>query len=205
MAIFQQVFDDSLPYLQTFFHITSNGGQIGNIKWSNSTALGPGVFRWCKSWKTVQFVSERQMRDFKTPFFSTLESLKDFLECLSNAFHDYGTAVYAMSIAAEAAFNYISSVQGSTGFMASLADLDFIKRTRRIEGDFAIVTDERYLYPQYAYKEKETSDMLRQSAAKKALEKLRDVKSGELNPKHVHPSVLQHWKSLVSEWTTVSL
>lgn len=192
-AIFTSIFDSSQPYTQTFLHITSNGGQIGNIGWTNSN-YSAGSFEWSNIWKTVQVITEEQLRNFKTPWFKKIEDLKNFIVALSTAHHSYGTACYAMSIAAEATFNYISYVEGVTGFMASCADMDFIRRTRLIDGAFAIVTHEQYLYPQYAYKEQETREMLEQSAAKKALENIQ----GDL--KYVHPNVLQHWLNLVQKW-----
>jgi hypothetical protein len=83
--------------------------------------------------------TEQQMRDAKVPWPLTKEQLVEYVESLATRTHDYGTCVYAMSMAAQAAFNYVSRMLGVTGFQASCADLDFIRRTRSMDGPFMLI------------------------------------------------------------------
>lgn len=97
---------------------------------------------------------ESAMRDAKVPWPLTKEQLVEYIQSLVDRQHDYGTCVYAMSMAAEAAFNYVSHCLGVTGFQASCADLDFVRRTRSLKGPFILLKGEDMLYPQYDLEEK---------------------------------------------------
>ncbi|MBK7380837.1 MAG: hypothetical protein IPJ03_17905 [Ignavibacteriales bacterium] len=79
----------------------------------------------------------------------TLDELNKVIEQLTERKHDYGTCVYAMSIAAVATFNYVASKLGVTGFQASCADLDILRRTRNYKNGFSIIDYNNLLYPQY--------------------------------------------------------
>ena len=94
-------------------------------------------------------MTEKEMRESKVPFFETLEELVDYITSLKDMEHDYGTAAYAMSMAATATFNYMASELGTTGFQASCADLDILRRTRSIKGPIMLIDAEKTLYPQY--------------------------------------------------------
>ena len=73
----------------------------------------------------IKTMTESELRDVKVPFFKTIEELTEFVETLAQREHDYGTCVYAMSLSAQGAFNYIAHVLGVTGFQASCAELSF--------------------------------------------------------------------------------
>lgn len=139
-------------------------------------------------------MTEQEMREAKVPSLKTPEELQSYIESLVSQRHDYGTCVYAMSMAAVAAFNYVASKLGVTGFQASCADLDVLRRTRNIEGPFMIVASEKMLYPQY--------DLERD--VKKALNDWREWAAGEArkmladSTDNVHPSVVKHWESLAA-------
>ena len=77
-------------------------------------------------------MTEQEMRDTEVPRANTIGELSDYIESLVQQEHDYGTCVYAMSMAATAAFNYVARRLGVTGFQASCADMDVLRRTRRI-------------------------------------------------------------------------
>lgn len=98
---------------------------------------------------TEPATTEAELRDAKVPWPLTSEQLTEYIQSLVNRPHEYGTCVYAMSMAAEAAFNYVSGVLGVTGFQASMADLDFLRRTRGLKGPFLFMKAEDALYPQY--------------------------------------------------------
>ena len=89
------------------------------------------------------------MRAEKAPTPSLVEELNEYIRSLVEREHDYGTCVYAMSLAATAAFNHVASKLGVTGFQASCADLDVLRRTRGMDGPFIILKAEDMLYPQY--------------------------------------------------------
>jgi hypothetical protein len=193
MATFFSVIDPTLPSHQSFIRIDSNGGQIGRIKWSNQKMYSFGSFGFVKHWLTIQSITESQLRSFYPGRSQSLDGLKDLIGSLTNAVHDYGSCVYAMSIAAEAAFNYVANQLGVAGFQASCADLDIIRRTRRIKTSFTIVTPDDYLYPQYAYKHGELKKKMEKEAASIALERMRTWKDGEF----ASAKVALHWWELV--------
>lgn len=90
--------------------------------------------------------TEHQLREEEVITPKSVKELTKYINDLVKQKHDYGTCVYAMSMAATAAFNYVSSELGVSGFQASCADLDFIRRSRGIKGPFMIVDlyDELY-------------------------------------------------------------
>lgn len=135
--------------------------------------------------------TEKEMRDSKVPRIETSVQLSAYIAALADRPHDYGTCVYAMSLAAVAAFNYISHKLGVTGFQASCADLDILRRTRHMEGPFMILKAEDLLYPQYDLREKveEFIDKNRDWCAEEARKKLAEGGTA-------HPNVRAHWESL---------
>lgn len=139
---------------------------------------------------TETATTERDMREAKVPWPYTPEQLIEYIQSLVQRTHDYGTAVYAASMAATAAFNYVCKVEGLSGFQASCADLDFIRRSRHIDGPFMLIKGEDALYPQYDLHEKlneaitEWKPWLSEQASK------------NLSNKSAHPDVIAHWKRL---------
>lgn len=140
--------------------------------------------------------TEKEMRDTAAPWPKTHVELTKYIVALVTRPHDYGTCVYAMSMAAEAAFNFVAGKLGVTGFQASCADLDFIRRTRNMEGAFIILKAEDMLYPQYDLPEKLFEAM---DSWKPWLKEQAALKLKEKDLVHVHPDVLSHWKKLAEE------
>lgn len=138
--------------------------------------------------------TESEMRAADVPWLKTPEELQAYIKALVERPHDYGTCVYAMSLAATAAFHYVAVVLGVTGFQASCADLDILRRTRRMKGPFLIIKAEDALYPQYDLRatldEALTSwqPWLETEAAKLIKER------GD-----VHPAVSAHWQMLTTK------
>lgn len=166
--------------------------------WINSDEYKEREIRWAAEAKaerervmieTAQ--TEVELREAKVPWPKTSKQLQDYIDSLLSRTHDYGTCVYAMSMAAEAAFNYVSGQLGVTGFQASCADMDFLRRTRGIKGPWMILKGEDALYPQYDLHEK-VEKMLEEAKSwlkEQALERLQ-------NTTFAHPNVLEHWKKL---------
>jgi len=95
---------------------------------------------------------EAGMREYQVPTPESGDELASFIASVVNRDHDYGTSAYAMSLAATAAFNYVAKRLGVTGFQASCADMDVLRRTRNIKGPFLLIDGENALYPQYDLK-----------------------------------------------------
>jgi hypothetical protein len=147
--------------------------------------------------------TEKEMREATVPTFSSAEELQKYIDGLVTQEHDYGTCVYAMSIAATATFNYVANVLGVTGFQASMADLDIIRRTRHMKGPFMLLKGEDLLYPQYDLHQKvdEFEDDCRDWLRDEAKRMIAEQEDGEDWRKEYppHPDVMQRWKDLASE------
>lgn len=143
--------------------------------------------------KSVQDMNEQEMRAAEVPWPKSSEELTAYIEALVNRPHDYGTCVYAMSMAATAAFYYVSGKLGVTGFQASCADMDILTRTRHMKGPWMIVDGADALYPQYDLPGRLAESMekwkpwLKEQAEKKLAE------ASEFPP---HPDVRAHWQKL---------
>lgn len=138
-------------------------------------------------------MTEEQMRDMECPWPHSIEELVEFIKSLEGENDDYGKAVYIMSLAATAAFNYASHVAGTTGFQADCASFDFMRRAKGIDGPFMLVRVSDCLYPQYN-KVGEVADFIEKSRPwlkEQAVAKLADdlITSA-------HPTVIAHWKKL---------
>ncbi|AMO55571.1 hypothetical protein GZ77_09535 [Endozoicomonas montiporae] len=137
--------------------------------------------------------TEQEMQKEKAPTLETMDELTTYINSLTEREHDYGTCVYAMSLAATAAFNHVASKLGITGFQASCADMDIIRRTRHIESPFALITAEKALYPQYDIKSdvdgylNDWQDWLKKAARDKLKESEKES---------VHTDVWAHWERL---------
>lgn len=141
--------------------------------------------------------AELQMRESTVPTPKSTDELVDYIAGLIGMQHDYGTCVYAMSMAAVAAFNFVANDLGVTGFQASCADLDIIRRVRRLEGPFMLVDASKAMYPQHdligdvqKFLES-TKPWLATEAHKRLIENPETQ-----DPDFVHPDVRAHWKAL---------
>lgn len=138
--------------------------------------------------------TEQEMREASVPSLKTIEELTGYINELVDREHDYGTCVYAMSMAATAAFNYVAGALGVTGFQASCADLDIIRRTRHIEGPFGIIDGADLLYPQYDLHAK-LDEMIQKWmpwAKEEAIKMLAKMSKEGI----AADSVVAHWKKL---------
>lgn len=137
---------------------------------------------------------EQEIRNQEAPWFDSPDQLQKYINSLVERPQDYGSCVYAMSLAAVAAFQYVASKLGVTGFQASCADLDFIRRTRNIKGPFMLVNAEKMLYPQYDIRSdlEEAIEKWKPWAAEQAEKKLTEVTG------FVAESVKNHWIYLAS-------
>ncbi len=143
--------------------------------------------------------TEPEMRAEKAPTPDTIEALAEYITSLVDRDHDYGTCVYAMSLAATAAFNHVAHKLGVTGFQASCADLDIVRRTRLLDGPFTLLKGEDMLYPQYDLpgRLRKAMDEWTDWAAGRAAKKL-----AESNQDQVHPRVWAHWVALAARKKT---
>ena len=138
------------------------------------------------------YPSEAEMRESEVPWPESAEDLSAYIAALVDREHDYGTCVYAMSMAAVAAFNHVAKRLGVTGFQASCADMDVLRRTRSIDGPFMVLQAKDALYPQYDLRAK-LDEMLSSASdwlATRAREELSKSSA------HAAPAVIAHWKKL---------
>lgn len=136
-------------------------------------------------------MTEQEMQEAKVPTPKTAEELAEYIASLKDQQHDYGTCVYAMSMAATAAYNYMASQLGVTGFQASCADMDIIRRTRGIDR-FMIVDANKFLYPQYD----PVADL--QNYKSRLAEWLHDEAQRLMDESGmVAPRVAAHWQGLI--------
>jgi hypothetical protein len=140
---------------------------------------------------TESATTEDELRQAKDPWPYTREQLIEYIDSLTERPHDYGTCVYALSLSALAAFNYVAHKLGVTGFQSSCADLDFLRRNRSIKGPFILLKAEDAMYPQSDVHEKleealtEWKSWLSEEAKKRLAE-----------TEHAHSAVIGHWKKL---------
>lgn len=146
--------------------------------------------------KMLRSGTEAQLRDLDMPWPHTEKELSAIIAAVTDRQHDYGTCVYAMSIAAEAAFNLVAHKLGVTGFQASCADMDIIRRTRRYKSGFAIIDYDDLLYPQYRHKfdQFQWDNLIREN--REHLQKL--AKAALADNSNAHPDVVAHWKRLAA-------
>lgn len=138
---------------------------------------------------------EQQLRDADVPWPKTLAELTEYIDHLTGLDHDYGTCVYAVSNAATAAFHYMAHRLGITGFQASCADMDLLRRTRGYKHGFAVIDYGELLYPQY----REKFDRLAFDAAlEKQAEWLAEEAANLLaDSPNAADGVRAHWERLV--------
>ena len=142
--------------------------------------------------------TEEELMDEKAPWPETEDQLIEYLRSLAEIEHSYGSCPAAMSLAATATFNYMSMLFGATGFQSGYATMDFIRRTKGIEGPFIITKAENELYPQFNNRADldkflESHDV-QQWLVDKAKENLKKNEGTE-----VHPNVLGRWEEYASK------
>lgn len=140
--------------------------------------------------------TEKELCEWKCPTPDTLDELRELVAGLLALQHDYRTCVYAMSLAANAAFNHVARKLGVTGFQASCADMDFMRRTRGWKGPAMILDGNDALYPQY-----DIHGKVREWTERPAFRRwLADEARKELASKHehAHPDVVAHWERLAA-------
>ena len=107
----------------------------------------------------------------------------------------YGIAPRAIAQAALATAWFLSSDFGITGFQAGFVMWDFIRDWSYSgnECGMKIVDYDKMLYPQY-------DDHFLKTISKDVFEALQKTakKNLEEHSEHVHPAVLNHWKSIVN-------
>ena len=137
-------------------------------------------------------MNELEMREVEAPSPKTPEELAIYIASLVDREHDYGTCVYAMSLAAVASFNYVAGKLGVTGFQASCADLDVIRRTRHLNGPFMLIKAHDALFPQYDIP-RSVADAIAGWAPWLQSEAVKLLAEASSN---AHPNVVAHWKRL---------
>lgn len=139
--------------------------------------------------------TESELRELPAPKCTTAAELAAFVESMASRPHDYGTCVYAMSLCAEAAFRFIADRLGVTGFQASCADMDFIKRTRGLNHGFQLLDYSKLLYPQFDSDMRITPETLLSEPLLR--KRIRDEAKKNLAEKSVaHEHVVAHWRKL---------
>lgn len=143
--------------------------------------------------------TEAELRDMPVPWPASEEELVAYIRGLVDRPHDYGTCVYAMSMAAVAAYYYVSKRLGVSGFQASCADMDFIRRTRSMEHGFQIVDYANALYPQYWDDERRPifEALMRNPVARERI-RVAAQKKLEDQGDSASPKVLAHWRVLAA-------
>lgn len=141
-------------------------------------------------------MTEKELQDYKLPKINTDKELVDFINKMISVGNSYNTAPYSIALSAYAVFMYVAEKLEVTGFQASCADIQFLKRTRDLEDGFSIVDYSKLLYPQYkdSFEKYSFDNLLRENLphlkerAKKLLEEKGD---------YTHENVIKHWKMIV--------
>lgn len=136
---------------------------------------------------------EYKMNQEKVPTPNTIKELSSYIKKLTDMKHDYGTAMYAMSMAAVATLNFMTNKIGASGFQYSCADMDILRRTRNLNHGFSIIDYSKVLYPQYRNDFLTYEDIIENNRVHFASEarKLLDKQSGS-------EKVQDHWTYLSS-------
>lgn len=140
-------------------------------------------------------MNEQTLRDLTVPTFETMNDLVAYITTMKSIEHDYGTAVYAMSMAATATLNYMARQLGATGFQVSCADLDILRRMRRLEGPFMILSLDKALYPQYDLHQ-QVDTFVHGNIAWLRNEAKNLLAENESDEFKADERVVQHWKDL---------
>lgn len=132
------------------------------------------------------------------------ETEEELLEVIRNVIkyegNSYGTAARALTIVAEAAFNYIANVFGVSNFQASFAQLGFIIRMRHIKSGIKILNYDDLLYPQYLERFRITPEQCIKENASWLKEQAKQKLEKEDNL--AAERVVEHWKFLANMGVT---
>lgn len=152
-----------------------------------------------KAIKKAKVSTEKQMREEKVPTPNSLSELSTYIKKLVDRPHDYGTCTYAMSMSAVAAFNFAASQLGVTGFQASCADLDILRRTRGFEWG-RILKYEDLLYPQHCNDDHFPSSehLLNDPEIISELAKRAKTLLNDHNNDITSKNVIEHWRSIIA-------
>lgn len=156
--------------------------------------------KWAADIAAAGAMTEEQMRAADVPWPKSEAELTEYVRSLVERPHDYGTCVYAMSMAAVAAFNYVSGKLGVTGFQASCADMDILRRTRHMDRGFCIYNYADVLYPQYWAEEDRRAVFQSLMRDPDQRQRFRDEARKLLaESEHAAPAVREHWERLAAE------
>jgi len=146
--------------------------------------------------KSITTMTEGELRKYECHCPSNQKELLSLVSKLLNREHDYGTCVYAVSVASVAMFDYMARKLGITGFQASCAVPDMISRIRGTKHGFRILNYENLLYPQYANSEHFPTydDLIKQNKDWLSKEAKKLLKGGGITSLNVR----KHWKWLAS-------
>jgi hypothetical protein len=143
-------------------------------------------------------MDETAMREAEVPSPASEEELTTYIRSMVDRPHDYGTCVYAMSMAATAAFRYVAKKLGVTGFQASCADMDVLRRIRGMKHGFQIIDYADALYPQYWDDERRPvyEALMRKPETR---QRFREAAERLLAASpHAHADVRRHWETLAA-------
>lgn len=123
----------------------------------------------------------------------TRDELIAFIDEKVSQEHDYNTSADALWEVAEAAFNYVASELGVTGFQAGYASMMLLKKTKGLDCPVAVIHGDDLLYPQYDIPAKvaEWIEGWKPWAGEQARKLL-----AKSDPEHVHPDVWRRWEEL---------
>lgn len=141
-------------------------------------------------------MTEQEMRAMDVPRIETWDELRAFVDRLEK--DDYGKVCYAISMACVALFNLLAHTEGITGFQASCADLDFIRRTRQMTGPFMILNGNDMLYPQLGLQRK-VDEFVANNEQWAADEATKQLAAHASPSSMVHPDVWAHWEALAAK------
>jgi len=147
-------------------------------------------------------MTETELQNYEVPRIESLDDLKKFITEMEQNGQSYDTAPYAVALASYATFLYMAGRLGISGFQASWADMQFLKRTRNMKDGFRILDYSELLYPQYEDKFNLTMDKLIgeniEHLKSKAIELLEKNKNDD-GTYSAHEEVVTHWKR-IAEW-----
>lgn len=110
----------------------------------------------------------------------------------------YSQCAEAMAATAVDAFNLVARAVGASGWQASWAELEFLRRSRRIEGPWGVYTMEDALYPQYDLHQR-LQDLRWSDDTVKWLGDCAEYALALRESNVVAPRVADHWRWLVAQ------
>ena len=147
-------------------------------------------------------MTETELQNYEVPRIESIDDLKKFITTMEQNGQSYDTAPYAVALASYATFMYMAGRLGISGFQASWADMQFLKRTRNMKDGFRILDYSELFYPQYEDKFNLSMDKLIEENIEylrpKAIELLEKNKNDD-GSYSAHEEVVKHWKR-IAEW-----